>query len=165
MSADVSRPILCGVDDSDFGRAAVRVARDLSDSLGSPLVLVHVLPGRVPPGTSAVPHGRSRLLTQERRSGELLLAEVAADASLGGRVERRVVFGDPATALTDIARDDDAEMIVLGSHGRGSLASAVLGSVSRAVAAGAPCPVAIVPASVARSDAKAPTAPTKEAAK
>jgi nucleotide-binding universal stress UspA family protein len=57
-----------------------------------------------------------------------------------GIVER----GRPADALTEHAQD--ADMLVLGSHGHGRLFHAALGSTADAVVRAAPCPVVIVPA-------------------
>jgi nucleotide-binding universal stress UspA family protein len=151
--ASMVRPIICGVDDSDVAREAVRVARDLSDRFGSRLVLVHVAPGDIPPGTSTVPHGRSELLERERRDAELLLAEQAVATRLGSRVQRRALFGDAAETLVELARTERADLVVLGSRGGGPVSSALLGSVSTAVAGTAPCPVVIVPAGVTRPNA------------
>ena len=58
-------------------------------------------------------------------------------------VTPRLVCGPPASALADHATD--ADLLVVGTHGRGPLASAVLGSVSRRLAHRPPCPVVIVP--------------------
>ena len=58
-------------------------------------------------------------------------------------VEHRVVGGRPATAIVEHARELDADLIVLGSRGRGALASMLLGSVSAEVLDHAPCPVLI----------------------
>ena len=142
-------PIICGVGDREGTQEAVRVACDFSQRLGRPLVLVHVRPANVPPGTSAVPHARSELLERERRQAELLLAERVVELSLRTDVEGLVVFGDPVQRLLEVAADECAELMVLGSRRRGSVASALLGSVSSRVAATAPCPVVIVPAGVA----------------
>ena len=70
---------------------------------------------------------------------------VRAEATLervgtGGLVERRT--GAIVPVLLDAGRD--ASMIVVGSHGRGRVAEAFLGSVSQHVARHAPCPVVVV---------------------
>lgn len=158
----MARPIICGVDDSDVARAAVSVARDLGDRLATPLLLVHVAPARAPVGTAVVPYAPAEFLEGERRDGELLLAEQAVEARLGAAVERRVVFGDPVEKLVEVARAERAELLVLGSRGRGALASAVLGSVSTAAAAAAPCPVVIVPPAAARADDSTSGVATRE---
>ena len=140
-------PIICGLDDSDGAREGIRVARDLSERFGSPLILVHVFKGDVPPGTATVPHGRAELHARERPTAELLQAELAVQVGLGTDVERRAVAGQPAEKLTEIARAERAELLVVGSRGRGAVASALAGSVSRALASAAPCPVVVVPPS------------------
>ena len=60
-------------------------------------------------------------------------------------------LGEPAVVLAQVAADCDAELIVVGSRGRGAWRSAVLGSVSSDVARLAPCPVMIVPERAAES--------------
>uniref|UniRef100_UPI0034DDF51A universal stress protein n=1 Tax=Geodermatophilus amargosae TaxID=1296565 RepID=UPI0034DDF51A len=63
-----------------------------------------------------------------------------------------VVPGDPAESL--VVRAEGARLLVVGSRGRGAVASALLGSVALHVSAHAPCPVVVVhaglPASVSR---------------
>jgi nucleotide-binding universal stress UspA family protein len=51
--------------------------------------------------------------------------------------------GDPAEVLVEHARH--AEMLVLGNHGRGALAGALVGSVAQRCAQRAPCPLVLVP--------------------
>ncbi|WP_066370258.1 universal stress protein [Herbidospora mongoliensis] len=58
------------------------------------------------------------------------------------KVVEDVRLGHPVTALVDAA--EGADLLVVGSHGRGAVASAVLGSVSRGVLHHAGCPVAVV---------------------
>lgn len=57
-------------------------------------------------------------------------------------VERHVTGDSPATALLDQARN--AQLVVVGSRGRGAFASLVLGSVGNALLHRSPCPVAVV---------------------
>jgi nucleotide-binding universal stress UspA family protein len=58
-------------------------------------------------------------------------------------VERLVVEGAAGDAIIDASAD--AELVVVGSHGRGALATLVLGSVSHHVVQHAPCAVVVVP--------------------
>jgi nucleotide-binding universal stress UspA family protein len=71
------------------------------------------------------------------------LAEAFGDAPPVG-VEPRLVDGDAGDALVSEAKD--AELVVVGSRGRGNLKSALLGSVSSHVLHHAPCPVVVVKA-------------------
>jgi nucleotide-binding universal stress UspA family protein len=59
--------------------------------------------------------------------------------------ERRVVVGFPAERLAELADEEDAELIVVGSRGRGAFKAAFLGSVSSSLVGIARCPVLIVP--------------------
>ena len=66
----------------------------------------------------------------------------AVGASADSLIEREVVQGSPARRLIESAVD--AELLVVGSRGRGGFAGLLLGSVSQHCAQGAPCPVVIV---------------------
>jgi nucleotide-binding universal stress UspA family protein len=72
-----------------------------------------------------------------------LAEEVAGLARDGLLVEPDVVVGRPASVILDTARSDRADAIVMGSRGRGPIATMVLGSVSAEVSGHAPCPVIV----------------------
>ena len=79
-----------------------------------------------------------------------LLARVAEEAELPSEAERRVLEArDPTRALAALAVTEMAELLVVGARGRGRVAAAALGSVSRGLVAAAPCPVVVVPAAAA----------------
>jgi nucleotide-binding universal stress UspA family protein len=120
-------PILCAVDDSKESRAALSTAATLAERLDVELVLVH-----------AESDGADAAQLHE------FLAGLVVESGLGTSVERIVLPGEPAPAIVAEATGCGVEMIVIGSRGRGALASAALGSVSSAVAAQAPCAVTIV---------------------
>jgi nucleotide-binding universal stress UspA family protein len=58
--------------------------------------------------------------------------------------EHRMLTGTPANEIARLAQQEQAELIVMGSHGRGGLARLLVGSVAEIVMRKAPCPVLIV---------------------
>jgi nucleotide-binding universal stress UspA family protein len=56
----------------------------------------------------------------------------------------RLAEGDVAGALVDVAREEQADLIVMSSHGYSGLTRWVLGSVAEKVLDGAPCPVLVI---------------------
>jgi nucleotide-binding universal stress UspA family protein len=69
--------------------------------------------------------------------------------TIGDDVETVVAFGEPAAQILATAERVDDPLIMMASHGRRGAQLRVLGSVAAAVAAGASCPVMILPASPA----------------
>jgi nucleotide-binding universal stress UspA family protein len=69
--------------------------------------------------------------------------DAARSALHGNVVDAVIATGEPGPALCDLARDRNADTIVMGSRGRGGIKRALLGSVSDHVVRNAPCPVII----------------------
>jgi nucleotide-binding universal stress UspA family protein len=135
--------LVCGVDDSDCGRGAARVAAHLGLKLGLRTVLVHVaeVPALIGSGRAVTAASLSEL---DDKKAEYLLAAIAVEEHLGP-VERRVEFGVPSEQLVRVAKEEEAALLVVGSRGRGAFKGALLGSVSSDAVAAAPCPVLVVP--------------------
>jgi nucleotide-binding universal stress UspA family protein len=135
--------LVCGVDDSECGRAGARVAARLGPKLGLRTVLVHVaeVPALIESGRAATAASLSEL---DGKKAQYLLAAIAVEEHLGP-VERRVEFGVAAEQLVRIAEEEAAALLVLGSRGRGPFKGALLGSVSTDAVATASCPVLVVP--------------------
>ena len=102
--------ILCLVDDSPHGRAALKAAADLGDRLKLRLVLAHVADG----GDGASANGDG-VRTRRREAAALLVAGLAAELGLSDRAEHRSAVGDPATVLGQIAAEEAADLIVVGA--------------------------------------------------
>lgn len=143
--------ILVGVDGSDHGRAALRVAAAEAKARDATLIAAHVWAFSPPVavGTTdvmAMPAGNLPAeLEADREIAQRVLEEAIEDAlgtSPDVPVERLLIEDVPGEGLVQAAAD--ADLVVVGSRGRGSFASAVLGSVSHYVVQHAPCPVVIV---------------------
>lgn len=74
------------------------------------------------------------------------IAEVSAERlrAAGLRASARVAEGDAAHELIRVAHDDQADLVVVGTHGRTGLARLIMGSVARNVMLHAPCSVLII---------------------
>jgi nucleotide-binding universal stress UspA family protein len=83
---------------------------------------------------------------QVQRAPEIVEAarEQIRRGSPGIRVSTRILEGVPKDAIVNEAREWDADLIVLGSHGYGRVKRLVLGSVAAGVVASAPCSVQVV---------------------
>jgi nucleotide-binding universal stress UspA family protein len=150
---DMGRSIVCGVDGSADSQAALGVAASLAERLGARLVLAHVAELALVPYAAFDGMGAAAIAPQpmmpatpaeQEEAGARLLEQIAAEAGLED-AERRVVVGFPAERLADLADEEDAELIVVGSRGRGRFKAAFLGSVSNSLVGVARCPVLIVP--------------------
>ena len=133
--------VIVGADGSEGSRRAIRWAADEARIRGAVLEVVHAwtLLGQPDDGTFDPDYG-------EDQARQLLDAELDAvgDALDGVEVERTVVCDLAAPALIDAAKR--ADLLVVGSRGRGGFRGLLLGSVSSQVVHHATCAVAIVPA-------------------
>jgi len=139
--------IVCGVDGSTESRAALRVAAQLSGQLGFPLVIAHVTQAAVfAPMVDSRPV-MSQPTPEELSVAELLLEQIAEEEGFSG-ANLQALYGLPAERLAELADEEGAAFVVVGSRGRGAFRAAFLGSVSRDLIGVARCPVLVVPPGV-----------------
>jgi nucleotide-binding universal stress UspA family protein len=140
--------VVVGIDDSDGARRALCWAAHEAARRDALLDVVHVY--GTARGTELSPlhdqmhdHHEEALLAKEllERSVPPLTNASNLDA---GDVHTFALAGDPAEVLVEMAKG--ADLLVVGSRGRGGLAGLLLGSVGRYCTTHAPCPVCVVPA-------------------
>ena len=147
----MEQSIVCGIDGSQESRAGLRVAAQLSSRLGIRLVVAHVAPATLfppPYGTTPIVEPATEA---DFRAAEELLARVTREEGVPD-TERRALHGVPAECLADLADEEGAAFIVVGSRGRGAFRGALLGSVSQDLLGIARCPVLVLPPGAAASD-------------
>lgn len=140
--------VLVALDGSDTAETALRDAFEIGITETASLTLVHVIQPPVAAASPYLPH-TIQLTHDEMEAREAhmrtYLERVAAGAWLEGRVtEVRVpVDYHPAPAILELAEEEGADLIVLGTHGRGGLRRLVLGSVADKVIRGTHRPVLV----------------------
>ncbi|WHZ12343.1 MAG: hypothetical protein OJF60_002784 [Burkholderiaceae bacterium] len=137
--------MLLPVDGSEVSLKAVRWAIELVRSgLRADIVLANV---QEPASFYEIVTARDPKVLENVSEGAGAYLLEAAEALLkdaGLTYETEVASGEPANMILDIAERYGCDMVVIGSHGRGGLRSALLGSVSQAVLHAAQMPVVVV---------------------
>jgi nucleotide-binding universal stress UspA family protein len=146
MNAEtVSKPVIVGVDGSEYSSAALRYAGTLAARLGARLEVITCI-GM--PDYLVVAHlesGEHPLTARLEETAARLVEEALGRAFTGERpqnIDVTVRFGPPGKVLVDESRR--AQLLVVGRHGEGGFLGTSMGSVSKACAAHSVCPVLLV---------------------
>ena len=144
-----ARHLVVGVDYSELSRRALLAALDIAAHHAVAQVhIVAVARGLGP----HVPDGADEQAREAFRAGAQLSLEAFVEAQVVGlgiesihqRVFTSVAFGEPAVNILALAERLQAELIVVGTHGRKGLELLTLGSVAEEVLRGAHCPVLVM---------------------
>lgn len=143
--------VLLAVEDFRFGRAVVDFVSSHSWKPGTMFKLLHAVePALVGDSITAI-YGiglDNQILEERTKSGSELMEKLRHElqSALGAAlpVEVTVTIGQPQHVILEAADQWQANMIVMGSHGRRGVSRFFLGSVSLAVLAQATCTVTVV---------------------
>ena len=137
------RRILIAIDESPIAAHAADVGVDLARSLGSEVAFIAVVdPALAAAGDSGI--SSAALLATLRADAQRLLAACRQRAVVEPPPLEFVPVGKPSTEILKAAESWPADVIVLGTHGRGAMTHLLLGSVAEAVVRHASCPVLVV---------------------
>ena len=139
--------ILLPTDFSRTSEVALRYARTLADTFHASLHVLHVVEDPLVHGWTSVdfnpdlPGYREVLAKTAGERLSRVLTETDRE-----RYHAKIVtkFGDPFVEIVRYAKEQDVDLIVMGTHGRGPIAHMLMGSVAEKVVRKAPCPVLTV---------------------
>jgi nucleotide-binding universal stress UspA family protein len=134
--------ILVPTDFSTYAEHALQEALTIAARDQARVLLLHVLPFLTFPWVDEWSLARPQFEEMIQRDAEQQLQTMAAQQTVP--METRVLWGDPATTICEVAHTRPCELIVMSTHGRTGLAHVFIGSVAERVVRYAPCAVLIV---------------------
>lgn len=141
------KTILVPTDFSETSEVALRYGKSLAQTFGAALHVIHVVqePFAQPWAVEAYGFSLATLQAEWQRDASarvegLLSAEERAELN----ATLTTVLGHPFVEILRYAKEQEVDLIVLGTHGRGPLGHLVMGSVAERVVRKAPCPVLTV---------------------
>jgi universal stress protein A len=144
--------IVFPTDFSTASDAALVHAAALARQSGGRLLIVHVEEPPLAYGGGELYYG----LPEPSSERILKMLEDVRPADPAVPFTHRLTMGDPAAEIVRIAGDENAEMIVLGTHGRTGITRLLMGSVAEAIVRRAPCPVLVYRETAERLAARKP---------
>jgi nucleotide-binding universal stress UspA family protein len=135
--------IVVGTDGSETSERALRWAADQAVRTDAVLEVVHAWMPSYPLTAHDVFDDQARLENTAHRRLLEAVAKLRSEVPGLSAIRERLELEHPATALLSAA--EGADLLVVGTRGRGGFAGLLLGSVSQRCLTHAPCPVAVVP--------------------
>ncbi len=132
------KKIICPVDFSELSRKALQYSNEFARLSNAKVFLVGVIENDP---TITYSHG----LEKEGLESDQKLLALKEEEKMAGIVADYVIYeGFAEECILDYAKRQEADLIIMGSHGRRGLKRMILGSVAEHVIRRAPCPVLVV---------------------
>lgn len=142
--ADIKK-IICAVDFSEYSPMVADYAKTVANCTGAQVICLYVAPSmsqyvgfHVPP--SSIESFVGEIVTGAEDTMNDFIAGNFKDLNTEGRV----VTGYPAEEILEAAKSENADMIVMGTHGRRGIDRILFGSVAEKVVKTSSCPVLTV---------------------
>lgn len=143
---DVGR-ILYPTDFSDPSACALKYAAEMAKKFGAELVLLHVLLDESQMVSFYLPQLTVKNLSKDMEDGARAKMEEfikETDTLDGISYSTEMVKGIADDEIVKYAKENDVDMIVIGTHGRTGLEHVIFGSTAEKVVRSSPCPVLTV---------------------
>jgi len=136
--------ILVSTDFSDISNRAFFSAVDLASQLGAALQVIHVVqihPVNMPESGNV---NIEALEAEEERMANESMEKLIQQAGKELEITTRIVHGNPVAQIESMAKEIEADLIVMGTHGRTGMAHLIMGSVAESVMRNSEMPVMCV---------------------
>jgi nucleotide-binding universal stress UspA family protein len=134
----MTRPIVAGADGTDSGLDAVALGARLAGAVGVPLTVVCVSPEQAELAGAEAADDVGRHAAAILESAREVVGDLPAEL-------RTVAATSPARGLAELAEEEGAEAVVVGSTRRGAIGRVMTGSTAERLLHGTGCPVAVAP--------------------
>ena len=137
--------VLVATGGSPWSEKAVQFAIEMAKDYSLRIVILHVITDAPPYFIAEAGASVDQVLEGSEEAGREILAEAVRHAEAAGvQCETELAWGRVPEVVCRVAQDRECDLIVVGSRGLTGFKRLMLGSISNAVAAKAPCPVMVV---------------------
>jgi nucleotide-binding universal stress UspA family protein len=137
------RKVLVAVDREPVAVRAAEIGVDLAQALGAEVAFITVVDSALAyPGDTGTP--ASELIAAAKLDANRLVTSLRQRLLPHSSAIDFIQVGAPSEEIVKVAKEWSADLLVIGSHGRGGMQRALLGSVAETVMRHAPCPLVVV---------------------
>ncbi len=136
------KKILVPIDGSDYSTQAAAYAANLAGLIGAEILLLHC--HKPFPVVLGEPYFQNAISKIMKKSNKRLEPARKLLQEAGVSFADRILEGPAADTICEVAKIEQADMIVMGSRGRSDLEGLLLGSCTHRVLKTAPCPVLVI---------------------
>ena len=142
--------LVVAIDFSPESKLVMEAACKVAKAMDCEVVLLHVVDDSVLYAASGMYSEELSISTEfleasVQRAGSRMIDMLKADCLNSLAVEKVILTGKPERELLDYLDHSTATMLVIGSHGHGAIASALMGSMTSAIVRKSKIPVLVVP--------------------
>jgi len=140
------KEIVVPTDFSEHSQRAIDYSVEIADKFSSHLTLIYVVEPLLQAADltwTTVDFGelnKAHKASADNQMKEIVDQRIPKDAV----VDTAILFGKPSVEILKYAREENADLIVMATHGRGALSHILMGSTAERVVRKAPCPVLTV---------------------
>ncbi len=128
------KKILVPIDGSEISKKATKKAVELAKDLDATIMIANIMDQHIPIAYEE----------QEAKANEYIQEMVDYAINEDVKVESMILFGSPEYDIATIARKSEADLIVMGTHGKTGLTAKLLGSFSQATLKHVDLPIMLI---------------------
>ncbi|MBF7097687.1 universal stress protein [Alkalibacter mobilis] len=138
------KKILVPTDASDFSKRALLEAIGIAHMTDGEIILLNITHSPDSYWGYTASYGINVNQDALEQLGKMAIDITLADITTDVEIKTMIRYGSPSLQIMDVATEEDVDLIVMGSHGRGFVSGALIGSVSQKILHNSKCPVLIV---------------------